>query len=446
MDFFRRFQKPILFVTSAIVISSFAFYGVFSVVQQSSSAPTQERILSFKTAKGRKVFEGEVALFEKMFNVAILSRNSPLLDQEQTFVKRWFEDRIAVDILKPFSTELIPLVKEKVDFIKNDRGYVHPKAPYISQYRVLSEISHEFGELHQKIRNTEEVTADVVGDFLELFVVGAEFSSDLVRTFLLYQQKQLPQNLQDPSLSYRNFTHFGWKKPSDWLGSSGVVLLARSFEHLYDLALSAKYKPSITEVQKKFFQADTNTPEAIMAAERLFLEHLSKEGIEEGDFWKFWQKWFVIENWMNILGKEVIFDPSHLKQTYAQYLTDVDAEVYELPSELNFRDVFQMLEFQSYLDTITAQNSTINKDKSFNLELPQEFASPEELKKRVPELVQFSTPVVIQKTRKTNGRKQGIASRCLGMARERCWLEIFERAIPLLERRKCGPSRSAWRD
>lgn len=395
MDFFKRAQKPILLVTSAIVISSFALYGVFSVVQPSSSAPAKEKTLVLKTKKGRKVFDSEIEVFEKIFQAAMYSQTSALLDEEHTFASRWLQDRLAMVVLRPYINDLVPIVSEKIRYLQNDRGYVHPKAPYIAQYKTLSELSYEFGDIYQKLKGAEEITPEVVGDYLKLFVIGSEFSSDLIRTVLLYQQKQLPIAQQDPSLAYRNFAHFGWKKPSEWIGKEGLLLLAKSFEQLYDLAASSKHKLSLKETQKRFFQVSEKNTQELQNREMALYDHLAKEGIEQGDFWTFWQKWFVIDAWMNHLGKEVQLDLSNFSDTYAKYLSDVNADIYEMPNELNFRDLFQMLEFQVYLDTISLESSP-------NLEMPQEFYNPDELKKKVPELVQFATPVTFQKISKAD--------------------------------------------
>jgi hypothetical protein len=374
MKFFRRYQKVVFIVISAVTIGSFSFFGTFGAIAPDRSGSDRE---VGQTIDGSKITEREVegairffsTLGEKFFAEEILSSGLAALVVEREFAG--------------LSEELLPRLERARRF----RPYMHPAEGRISAEevwrRMFPQIVHDFRRFREVESSPEAFTL-----YSKLFVDQLAFPPELMGRILAYQQQQMPGIPHDPALDLRRLSLFGHHSLEEWFGKP---LLTRLVHLCRDLSVIAQRRGEA--VSRKFAHADLvqmivqrvkeeqNHDVSYAEASQLIHRQAAAVGMDEGSFVEMWRSLLPVKRLLHHVGSSILVDPL-VYQTIGGYAAETATlELYQLPEQLRLKNFWAMLELQFYLDAVASRQARALKD------LPDHFLSPDEVEKKCPGLV-----------------------------------------------------------
>ncbi len=338
LDFFRKHQRIFFLVIAVVTIISFTFFGTYRAMNLDSEPPDRKIA---QAIDGSAISEREMQSWEHFLS------HDRFLDKEflstglaDVLVERYF------DLLKP---DLEARLKRIAAF----RPYVHPKMPFLSAQAVWQQFAPGLGEsLVQLQAGADEASAETFKRLIKVYVAQAEFSGEMLKRALLYQQQQFSWIPQDPRLMHADFSLFGFHTMEEWFGPRFLQLTTQVLMNASLVAQERGLKVSKEEVQAAPLQVGLS----------------KKQGIE------IWRKLLLFRHLFNEKG-ETLFLGS--PQASAQETLEID--VYQLPKELQLKDFRSLLRLQYYLETVAP--------KIDSLTLPSHFFAAEKIEKQVPELI-----------------------------------------------------------
>ena len=372
MNFLRKHQKKTLIIFTVMIIASFTFFGTSAT-------------LSSRDIPDKKVADG--------------IDGSPMMERELEAMIRFLtmgsHEMLKNDLMSTGLTtilaeryfdELKGDFEEKLDKARRFTPYAHPQAPFLSADQAWNMYGSEIPRLLEEVKKGD-VSPKTFATYSDLYMSQVAFPPQLLRRVLLMQQQHFKwvspdNNLYDP----KHLALFGHQSFEEWFGPRFTEVLGKFLFNAAAIAEKKGYKVSINEARANLLQTSLQTvrsskDQATFAEASEFLRfQLQMAGIDESQAVKVWRKVMLVHRLFNEVGQGVFVDPLSYQQFAAFAQECATVEVYQLPDVLRLKDFRALLKLQYYLDAVSPKTKKL-------ADLPRQFLSPEEVEKKVPELV-----------------------------------------------------------
>ncbi len=375
MQFLRKHQTKLFLLIAGVTLISYAFFGSSS----SFGAREVEDKKIGKTIDGSAIYEKDV----KMLTQLVSQGSSDILrtDLIETGVFSLLAEKYFEQIQSDFS--------EKLEKAKTSVFYSHPQAPFINALQVWNRFSPMLAYDLKEVQ-AGSVNAKTFSTYAKLYLDQQAFPPELLRTILLYEQKNYSWITPDYLLSdTRALTLFGYHSFEEWFGTRFSEIIGKFILNTAALAEKRGYKVSQQEARNGFGNICKSSLKMKSLGKEVtdqeateYMKYLlHSSGVDESRAVYLWKKVMLVHRFFQDLQQGVLLDPI----PYEQFSTFADAkayvEVYQLPDALRLKDFRSMLKVQYYLEAVSPSGKQSVKD------LPRQFYSVDEVEKKHPQLV-----------------------------------------------------------
>ena len=391
LGFFRKYQKIFFVFVTVVIVISFSFFGTFSTVLRQDEMSDRE----IGTAiDGSKMSHKEVELMKRflknnyeeggkaanLLNDSVIYKNFLLSDMARILAERYF------DWIKPD-------LQERIRKAKFYTGYVHPQAPSINAQEVWATFHPRTKILLDQLKAADE-NNPTLKDFsllCELYLAQTEFSPQILKQILLYQQNQYSWIKPDPALYHQEHYLFNYQSIENWFGPKFLDVVSQFILNAALISEQKGYHVTKDEARAelilnvyRLFQAENRGKQiSLQDAQNYYYHQIVQLGMDEANVIKIWQKIAYFRRMFDEAGKGAFLDKLALDQFHSYSKELAKVEGYHLQSSLRLNDFCSLLKFQLYLEAVSGKDQKGNP-----LDLPKNFLSAETVEKHFPELVQ----------------------------------------------------------
>jgi GcvH upstream region-like protein len=372
MNFLRKHQKKMLIIVTVMIIASFTFFGTASTLN-SRDIPDKKVAVALD---GSPIMERELQV---MIRFMAMGRHEMLKDDLMTaglttiLAERYFDE---------FKGDF----EEKLEKARRFTPYAHPQAPFLSAQQAWSIYAPQI-PTHLAAVQTGDISPKTFAAYSDLYIDQVAFPPELLRQILLMQQQHFTwispdRDLYDP----RHLALFGHHSFEEWFGPKFTEVLGKFLFNAAAIAEKKGYKVSINEARASLLQTCLQTLKAsndqatFAEASELLRQHIQMAGVDESQAVKVWRKVMLVHRLFNEVGQGIFVDPISYQQFAAFAEESATVEVYQLPDVLRLRDFRALLKLQYYIEAVAPKSKKL-------ADLPRQFLSPEEVEKKVPQLV-----------------------------------------------------------
>ncbi|QVL57443.1 MAG: hypothetical protein KFB93_08725 [Simkaniaceae bacterium] len=393
LDFFRRYQRYFFVVIAVVIVISFSFFGTHQAMNQPQKI--EDRCIG-QAIDGSKMMKSEV---DQMVRFIWSDRNDVTL-AEKGIMPNFFNDGvirkdlmgtgIGTLLVNAYFNELKDELQEKMERHKNYHPYVHPTAPFISVTNLWAQVlPAQKVNLERFLQETEEMTPDTFSLLVDLYLGETAFPPNILREYLMFQEKHYDWIQPDPALPRANLNLFQCRGTEDWFGSRFLELSAQFIINAAAYAKQQGYKVTYEEarvdlIRKGYESLQIQMRKSDVSQEEvgnLWQQQLSSLGMREKEIITLWQKVMLFRRLFDDVGGAVFVDP-HVYQTFYGFASKTaEVDLYHLPEALELKDFSALMKLEYYLDQVTSNRKN-------GLILPQNFVSTSEVEKKCPELVE----------------------------------------------------------
>ncbi len=287
---------------------------------------------------------------------------------------------------------LQPDLDLRLQKIRDFHPYVHPSSPGISAEGVWARFSPQLHCHFQLLKSkSDSLTLEAFALMGKLYVDQGMVPADTLKQILMMHQNQLGA-VPDPLLTHSDLNLFGFKSMEDWFGVKFISLVSQFILNAAQMAQERGYSVTTEEVRAELFRNIVQGYQQISKEERLSADEVQRYfqmrarslGLDEGGLVQVWKKVILFRRLFEDASDSVLLDSLACEQ-FNQYAKE-NARIclYQLPSCLHLADFRSMMKLQVYLEAIAPASS----DLRFDLRLPCQFATGEQVEKKVPELIE----------------------------------------------------------
>jgi len=397
LNFFRKYQRIFFIGTTFVIVITFTFFGTFSTFTNSEKAPDQ---IIGTLIDGSKLSKNERDAMSRFLASAVEDRalifqgRMPNLLNDSVILKDFLQPGLATILVEKHLAEIKKDLTQKIEKASRYKPYTHPQASFVNAkaiwQRFIPELNAHLDALQHQPAEPSLASFVLLSD---LYLDQAKFPADILKQFLSYQQGHGGAVRTDPVLKESDLSLFGFHTLEDWFGPRFLDLISECILNAAAFAEQKGYKVSLAEARADLLQNVHKNMQILAqksdltATESLsyFHQQVQMLGMNESLVLKLWQKVLLFRRLFEEAGQHVLVDPL-VYQHFNEFAKETVAiDLYQMQDALRFNHFHHMLQFQFYLDQVSAQR---NKTKEGVLALPEQFARIEEVEKKCPELVQ----------------------------------------------------------
>jgi hypothetical protein len=379
--FLRKHQRIFFIIITVVIVITFSFFGTYSVTQNSKGP--KDKVL-VKALNGKDIrFLQTQKLSILLSNDAHSGNISNLLNKD-ILSKEFVDTGIAKILAKHYFGFIKGYLQEHFDKINHYNLYTHPHISDISVENVWKQYAPELLSVFNKIKAAKNVDETFFGDLLNAYVLQEQFSPQMLKTLLYYQQMEYRQaNLTDYEFMHNDFYLFGFKNVSDWFGQNFVDLLS---EFILNVAYIAEDKGYTAKESEVYEELVTNLKDNLEKSEnkQLFPQDLKSAfqyqchllGMKTTDVIDVWQRVLLFKKYFHDHATAVFTDNILDKKLLDMKHVQLDVSAYKLPAYLMIKDSME----RSYLALYW---SCVGSDPLYNKYYPIE-----QIEEKYPELIQ----------------------------------------------------------
>lgn len=393
LDFFRRYQRYFFVVIAVVIVISFSFFGTHQTVNQSHQV--EDRCIGH-TVDGSKMMQSEL---DQMVRFISSDRSDNSL-AEKGIMPNFFNDGVirkdlmgtgvGTLLVNAYFDELKEGLQIKMEHHKNFLPYVHPTAPFISVTNLWAQVlPAQKVNLERFLNETDEMSPEVFSLLVDLYLGETAFPPNILREYLMFQEKHYDWIQPDPSLPRANLNLFQCRGAEDWFGPQFLDLSAQFIINAAAYAKEQGYKVTFEEarvdlIRKGYESLQIQMRKSEISQEEignLWQQQLRSLGMSEKEVVTLWKKVMLFRRLFDDIGGAVFVDP-HVYQTFYGFASKTaEVDLYRFSEALELKDFSALMKLEYYLDQVT-------KNRKNAILLPQNFATVEEIEKECPELIE----------------------------------------------------------
>lgn len=385
-SFFRRYQKIIFIFITGLVISSFVFFGTFSVIMDLRGTTREDRVIG-KAIDGSDLKLLEISAMARFLGADrddVTSGSTPNLLNDGVIRRDLIGSGVAAVLVKDSLDLLKNDLSQRIHRIKNFKGYAHPDAPFVSARGVWERFAPELTKEWNELAAQEELNGETFGHLFKLYQLQSSLPAEWVRKILMMHEQQYKQVMRpDPNLRNEDLALFGFHSTSDWFGKDFVDLMAE-FVHNAAIAAAEKgYVVSAEEAKGDMHRIFTETMQKLKEAkwpgQFSYKDQLQMLGMDESEAVSIWRKVLLFRRYFQDVGESVFMDrlPQEEFASIAKEKAIVD--LYQWPAPLHLKSAVDLFAFQTYVESVAGKWHEL---------LPNEVLALSEVEKKTPELVE----------------------------------------------------------
>lgn len=387
LTFLRKHQRILFLVITVITIASFLFFGTFGTMDTRAATPEKKIATALD---GSSITDRDTASMIHFFshvNPRVIETDFLSTGMGTLLAERYFE-------------EIKPDLTARLEKVRKFRPYHHPQAPYISAEEVWKKFIPDL-PLHLAELKKMEASPDSFALLSQLYLDQAAFSPDVLRRFLIYQQRQYSHIQPDPRLEEQQpLSLMNFQTLEDWFGTTFMNRLAIFLINGARLAEQKGYALTAEETRMDLLQNARNLLQSLAGkkevtyadAEEFLQYQLRYSGLDMQSAISIWKNVLLYRRLFDAVGQSVFVDPLSYEQIASFAGESASVELYQLPAHLRFPSFRSLLKFQYYLDHVAP--------KARGPRLPTQFYSMEEMEKRSPELIHTRAHLRVAKVKK----------------------------------------------
>lgn len=405
LEFFRKYQRYFFIIIAVVIVISFSFFGTHQAM--TSPGEIQDYIIgsAIDGSEVRKKEIDEIYRFlwsDRIDTQLIEKRIMPNYFNNGVIRKDFLFSGIGVMLVEHYFEEVYDHFKNRVDRHKQFRPYRHPTAPFISVEMLWEQVlPAQKMNLDKFLHEDLPYNSELFSLLVDLYLGEAAFPPNILREYLMLQQKQYDWVQPDIALPRTNLNLFQCFSIEDWFGQKFLQLVSQFVHNAAILAKQKGYYVSKEEARVDLFR---NGYEALQVQKQsqdidqnelasLWKQQLSHLGMDEKAAITVWQKVMLMRRLFEDHGQAVLLD-SHQHQMFHSYASKTAlVDHYQLPSTLQLQSFDKLLNLVYYCDAVSAQ-------KRKQGELPEKFATIALVKEKHPELVQQRFLVEVAEVKK----------------------------------------------
>lgn len=357
--FFRRYQRAIYFVITAVIILSFSFFGTYSAF---TSGRGEDPVV-FRTQDGTKVTRSE-------FNdyVHFLSMDSLSLGEGGSVPSNPLNDGVlAQDIIASgigevlvhrFSKEFQKEWNVKRSRERSFQPYKHPQAPFVSAMQVWSYFAPDLKEAFEQFQLlSSDDSLALYQKKATLYLAERHFPPVFLRQILAYQQQQYNWIEPDIALESRPLGLFGYSQISDWFGGSFVD---KSCEFIIQAACRARAAGLSVSSGEALASLYQNAQKALqrlphkteMTADDLFRRALRELNLDQSRAIAIWSDVLLFRRLLTELPDNIVINAEPFKTLLRRESEACDLACYQLQPCLRLTSTRDLLKVQLWINNV----------------------------------------------------------------------------------------------
>ena len=384
--FFRRYQRAIYFVITAVIILSFSFFGTYSAF---TSGRGDDPVV-LRTEDGTKVTRSEYNEYVHFLSTdSQASESGPYNALNDGVIP---DDIIATGIgeilAKRFASDVGPEWKQKFAREKTFQPYHHPRASFMSAMRVWNFFAPDMKKSFERFSslNTDD-PVELYRCKASLYLAEKNFSSAKLRQMLIQQQQQLPWLEPDTSLETRPLGLFGYNQNSDWFGAQFIDKVCELIIQTAGKARQSGCQISSSEVLASLLQNAERVvkqlpPSEAMTVDELFRRTLRELNIDQARAIAIWSDVLLFRRSLVDLPRDIVVNDQPFRSFMERESDTREMDCYQLQPCLRCGSMRDLYKIQAWLRGVAPQSG------DGSLALPQAFLSPEEVSITYPEFVE----------------------------------------------------------
>lgn len=387
-SFFRRYQRAIYFVITAVIIISFSFFGTYTAFTSNKG----DDPIVFTTKDGTRVTRSEFNEFVHFLSMDTLYGDgssgsfNPLNDGviANDIIATGIGELLVNHFAKEFQADwLVKLHREKAF-----QPYHHPQAPFVSAQQVWSYFAPSLKDSLESYQSmTSEDPVEIFQKKAALYLAERSFPPTYLRQILSYQQQQFSWLEPDVSLENRPLGIFGYQQLSDWFG---LPFIEKSCEFIMQVASVARmegYRVSADEALTSLYQNAQRSLQKLPKTEGLTADDLVRKTLQECTMdrsraVKLWSDVLLFRRALIELPRQIVVN----KEPFAAYLSSqyesAELDCYQLQQSLRLASMNDLFSRELWFQAVCEKTDT-----PASLQLPQKLKSPTEVSASWPELV-----------------------------------------------------------
>lgn len=395
LEFFRKYQRYFFLIVTVVIIISFSFFGTYSTLGNSN----YHEQVAFTAMDGTEVKRSELDQMTVFLGtdaddkILFGGHWGPNFLNDGVIVKDFVQTGLAAELVSQYATEIEPELQTRLEKEKRYKPYAHPQAQFLSVENTWNSFSPAIKEHLAVLRGASSSTSpEAVNARVQLYLAQKKLPAMAVRQFLLYQQNQIGWISPDPALAQTDFSMFGYHTLADWFGprlmrlmSAFIINSAKVAEQKGYVVTKQEALADLKRNAEKSFAQNANNPNLGVAnSTEYFNEQLSRMGLDPNKAAALWRQVLLFRRMFDDAGSSVFVDPATFQAINAFAKEKVEGDVYHLPEDFRFSDYNQMVQFETYLNSISLRP----EGEKELLSLPAKFYATEEIAKNTPSLVQ----------------------------------------------------------
>ncbi len=405
LEFFRKYQRYFFIVIAVVIVISFSFFGTHSATNAPQKA---ENSCICQGVDGSKIMKSELGHMVRFLS----SDRNDLALTEKGMMPNFFNDGvvrkdllgtgIGVLLAHAYFEDLKENLNERMTHHKAFHPYRHPTAPFISVENMWSQVlPSQKAYLDAFLDTTGEVNPDSFGLLVNLYLGESAFPPNILREYLMFQQKHYNWIKPDPALERVNLNVFHCRSLEEWFGPQFIELVAQFVINAELIAKEQGYKVSFEEarvdlIRNGYESMQTQLRKSEVSEEeisQLWQQQLHSLGMNEKEAVGVWQKIMLFRRLFEDVGGAVFVDPHVYEAFYSFASKTAEVDLYHLPGSLDIKDFSTLMKLELYLDQVS-------QNRREGLILPETFTSASEIEKISPELIEQRFLVEIAEVKK----------------------------------------------
>lgn len=394
LHFFRKNQKLFFVIVTVAIVISFLFFGTYGTLSREVATENKKIV---QGAYGKAIHEKELSALCHIISSSALDPfdvgkgRVPNLFNDGVIEKDFLASKHGLILIHSYLEEVRPELESRLKQIKASRSYTHPQSKEVGAEKIWSLYTPSLFRGYKELRETNaEISMDTVQLFLQLYLEQKRLPSETLRRLLISQQNQLHLP-PDPLLEQVDLSLFGFKGLSDWFGIKFINLTGQFILNVAQYAEKLGYKIKKEEVRAELITNLQKSSEYLFGKKSWNVGELESQyqmmiqslGMNEQLLLDSWRSVMLYRLVMKDVGDSLVIDTLPFDQ-FEQFANEnAQIDFYQLPSHLQFPDFLSMLQFQIYLEAIAKHPQSLRTD----LLMPTQFATAEEVEKRIPELI-----------------------------------------------------------
>ncbi len=379
LHLFRKYQKIIFYVVTAVIITSFVFFGTYQTFAPSGKGEDPV-VMKVGKRKIHRSLMNQMTLFLK-------SEQSPFPTPQGLIATNYLNSGLISNTLltSPLYTTIegyCDWLIEKNEVEKSFKPYVHPQAPALSAESCWALFAPQLKDLLGKWQHGDCSFETRV----KLYQAERHFPPALLSQMLRYQEREYANIQGDIRLARGEISLFGYHDLESWFGADYIEAAACLVFKGAELARDKGYVVTNEEVLSEVYARTQATYESfrrelegeLAGPQALFQAFVRYNGYDPATLLKVMESVMLFERLLDDVSQSALVDTLALEEFYAYAHEYATVEVTQMPEELRFANLDEWKQFELYLAAVAPQEG---------LGLPAKMDAIEKIRERAPNLV-----------------------------------------------------------